>query len=165
MTGPDPARPSGTAPFLPAQWWALPVLRRRQIAGAVAVAIALVLVAVVWMLAGGGEDGTAAAVETDAEATVDTDAEADAFVAALPSERVATWDRLAQCESGGDWSADSGNGFYGGLQFTLESWAAVGGTGSPAANSRDEQIMRAERLYDDQGWGAWPNCSATLGLT
>ena len=157
MTGPEPARPSGPAPFLPARWWALPVHRRRQIAGAVAVAIALVLVGVVWMLAGGGEDGTAAEVETESEA--------DVFVAALPSERVATWDRLAQCESGGDWSADSGNGFYGGLQFTLQSWAAVGGTGSPAANSRNEQIMRGEMLYDDQGWGAWPNCSATLGLT
>ena len=157
MTGPSLARPSGTAPFLPDRWWALPVHRRRQIAGAVAAGLALVLVAAAWMLAGGGADGTAEAAESNAEA--------DAFVAALPAERVATWDRLAQCESSGDWSDDTGNGFYGGLQFTQESWEAVGGTGSPAAASKNEQIMRAEKLYDDQGWGAWPNCSATLGLT
>ena len=74
------------------------------------------------------------------------------------------WDSLAQCESGGNWSIDTGNGFYGGLQFTLSSWQAVGGSGYPNETSRDEQIMRAEILQSKQGWGAWPVCSAKLGL-
>ena len=59
---------------------------------------------------------------------------------------------------------NTGNGYFGGLQFTLVSWEGVGGFGSPANASREEQIMRAEMLYDLQGWGAWPRCSAQLGL-
>jgi LysM repeat protein len=74
------------------------------------------------------------------------------------------WDRLAQCESGGNWSIDTGNGFYGGLQFTLSSWEAVGGTGYPNQASRNEQIMRAKLLQQQQGWGAWPVCSVEVGL-
>jgi len=74
------------------------------------------------------------------------------------------WDRIAACESGGNWAINTGNGFYGGLQFTLGSWAAVGGSGSPAAASREEQISRATMLQARQGWGAWPACSARLGL-
>ena len=74
------------------------------------------------------------------------------------------WDRLAQCESGGNWSINTGNGFYGGLQFTLSSWRAVGGSGLPSQARREEQIMRAEKLKASQGWGAWPACSAQLGL-
>ena len=74
------------------------------------------------------------------------------------------WDDLAECESGGNWSINTGNGFYGGLQFTLSSWRAVGGTGRPDQNSREEQIFRAEKLKDIQGWGAWPACSRKLGL-
>jgi len=74
------------------------------------------------------------------------------------------WDRLAQCESGGNWAINTGNGFYGGLQFTMSSWAGVGGSGSPAAASREEQIARAQILQSRQGWGAWPACSAKLGL-
>lgn len=74
------------------------------------------------------------------------------------------WDRLAQCESGGNWAINTGNGFYGGLQFTISSWQAVGGSGLPSNASREEQIMRAERLLAIQGWGAWPACTAKLGL-
>lgn len=74
------------------------------------------------------------------------------------------WDRLAQCESGGNWAINTGNGFYGGLQFTLSSWRAVGGSGYPNQASRDEQIARAKILQSRQGWGAWPACSAKLGL-
>lgn len=74
------------------------------------------------------------------------------------------WSRLATCESSGDWSADTGNGFYGGLQFTLESWRAVGGIGYPNQASPAEQIALAEKLQTMQGWGAWPACSAKLGL-
>jgi hypothetical protein len=75
-----------------------------------------------------------------------------------------TWDRLAQCESGGRWNINTGNGFYGGLQFTASSWHAVGGSGLPNSASREEQIMRAEMLKARQGWGAWPACSVKLGL-
>ncbi len=74
------------------------------------------------------------------------------------------WDRLAQCESSGNWSINTGNGYYGGLQFSLSSWRAVGGTGYPHQASKAEQIARAEKLKAIQGWGAWPACSAKLGL-
>lgn len=74
------------------------------------------------------------------------------------------WDRIAACESGGNWAINTGNGFYGGLQFTTGSWAAVGGSGSPANASREEQISRGQMLQSRQGWGAWPACSAKLGL-
>lgn len=73
------------------------------------------------------------------------------------------WDEVAECESGGDWSINTGNGFYGGLQFTIESWNAVGGddfASRPDFASRDEQIIAAERLEDVQGMGAWPVCGA-----
>ena len=76
----------------------------------------------------------------------------------------ATWDALAQCESGGNWSINTGNGFYGGLQFTQQSWNGVGMSGSPATASRALQIEAGERLLAIQGWGAWPACSAKLGL-
>ncbi|NLT29399.1 MAG: DUF348 domain-containing protein [Propionibacterium sp.] len=74
------------------------------------------------------------------------------------------WDRLAQCESGGNWSINTGNGYYGGLQFSASSWRAVGGTGLPHQHSREEQIRRAEILKSKQGWGAWPACTRKLGL-
>lgn len=75
------------------------------------------------------------------------------------------WDRLAQCESGGDWNINTGNGYYGGLQFSQQSWEAVGGSGNPAQASKSEQIQRGEQLRQIQGWGAWPSCSAQLGLS
>lgn len=74
------------------------------------------------------------------------------------------WDRLAQCESGGRWNVNTGNGYYGGLQFSLGSWRAVGGSGYPHQASKSEQIARAEALKARQGWGAWPACTAKLGL-
>ena len=74
------------------------------------------------------------------------------------------WDRLAQCEASGNWGINTGNGYYGGLQFTLSSWRAVGGSGYPHQASKSEQIARAEKLLAIQGWGAWPACSAKLGL-
>ncbi|MDO4898368.1 MAG: transglycosylase family protein [Rothia sp. (in: high G+C Gram-positive bacteria)] len=74
------------------------------------------------------------------------------------------WEALAQCESGGNWAINTGNGFYGGLQFTQSSWNAAGGTGSPANASKAEQIRVAENLLQMQGWGAWPACSASLNL-
>jgi hypothetical protein len=146
------ARPPGTAPFLPDAWWGLSLIRRRQIAGAVLVA--LVVPPAVLLRPGGGSSPPTTTGE-----------DAAAYVADMPAQRVATFDSLAQCESGGDWSDDTGNGFYGGLQFTLESWDAVGGTGNPAESSRDEQIMRGQMLQDEQGWEAWPSCARQLGLT
>ena len=74
------------------------------------------------------------------------------------------WDRLAQCESGGNWGISTGNGYSGGLQFSSGTWAANGGTGSAHNASRAEQIRVAERVRASQGWGAWPACSAKLGL-
>jgi LysM repeat protein len=74
------------------------------------------------------------------------------------------WDRLAECESGGNWSISTGNGYYGGLQFSQGSWQAAGGAGNPADASRDEQIRVAENLLAQQGWGAWPSCASQLGL-
>jgi hypothetical protein len=68
------------------------------------------------------------------------------------------WDAVAQCESGGNWSADTGNGYYGGLQFKQSTWRENGGVGSPADASRDEQIAVAERVLATQGPEAWPKC-------
>lgn len=83
---------------------------------------------------------------------------------AYPQEPPGVWDLLAQCESGGNWAINTGNGYYGGVQFLPSSWAAVGGTGLPHEASREEQIARARILLAYQGWGAWPACSARLGL-
>jgi uncharacterized protein YabE (DUF348 family) len=75
------------------------------------------------------------------------------------------WDQLAQCESGGNWAINTGNGYYGGLQFNLQTWRSYGGSGYPHENSREAQIAVAERLRDaNGGYGAWPACSAELGL-
>ena len=75
------------------------------------------------------------------------------------------WDRLAQCESGGNWAINTGNGYYGGLQFNLGTWQAYGGTGLPSEASRETQIAIATKLRDASGgYGAWPHCSSTLGL-
>lgn len=75
------------------------------------------------------------------------------------------WDQLAQCESGGNWSINTGNGYYGGLQFNAQTWRAYGGTGLPHQNSREEQIRIATKLRDARGgYGAWPGCSSKLGL-
>jgi len=68
------------------------------------------------------------------------------------------WDAIAQCESGGNWAINTGNGFYGGLQFTLSTWYANGGTGMPNQASRQEQIRVAENVLHTQGIGAWPVC-------
>jgi hypothetical protein len=84
--------------------------------------------------------------------------------AATAATPTSTWDALAQCESGGNWSTNTGNGFSGGLQFTSSTWQAYGGTGSPADASREQQIAVAERVQASQGWGAWPSCSSQLGL-
>ena len=74
------------------------------------------------------------------------------------------WLSLAACESSGDWAINTGNSFYGGLQFTLDSWRLVGGRGKPHEAHPMEQIARADALQRIQGWKAWPVCSVKLGL-
>jgi resuscitation-promoting factor RpfA len=79
-----------------------------------------------------------------------------------------TWDRLAQCESSGNWAINTGNGYYGGVQFSPSTWRGFGGTkyaSSAHLASRSEQIAIAEKVLDTQGWNAWPSCSRKLGLT
>ena len=76
-----------------------------------------------------------------------------------------TWDQVARCESGGNWGISTGNGYYGGLQFSAGTWRAYGGGAyASTANraSRSEQIAIAERVLAAQGWGAWPSCSSRL---
>lgn len=113
-------------------------------------------------------------VEATAPQALQSEAEKPAYepvAAPVPTKTTAApvasgsvWDRLAGCESGGNWSINTGNGYYGGLQFSLSSWRAVGGSGYPHQASREEQIARAEKLLDLQGWGAWPACTAKLGI-
>lgn len=134
----------GRAP-LPDAWWKLPVQTRRLITVGLLGVLFIVFVVV------------AASSGSDEPDPVE-------YVAELPPDRVATWDSLAECESEGSWNSDTGNGFFGGLQFTLASWEEVNGRGSPANASREEQIMRAEFLYQKQGWDAWPSCSVELEL-
>lgn len=74
------------------------------------------------------------------------------------------WDKLAQCESGGNWKINTGNGYYGGLQFNPTTWRAFGGTGMPHQASREQQIAVAERTLAAQGWNAWPACSRKTGV-
>jgi LysM repeat protein len=73
------------------------------------------------------------------------------------------WDAIAQCESGGNWSIDTGNGYYGGLQFDEGTWKANGGTGNPANASREEQIAVANRVAAARGTSPWPVCGAHAG--
>ncbi|MGW5428196.1 transglycosylase family protein [Streptomyces sp. NPDC004059] len=79
-----------------------------------------------------------------------------------------TWDKVAECESGGSWSADSGNGYYGGLQISQEDWDEYGGTQyaeSADQASRSQQIAVAEKILADQGTKPWAMCALTAGLT
>ena len=98
--------------------------------------------------------------------TKERPAPAPAPVAApVYSSGSSVWDSLARCESGGNWAINTGNGYYGGLQFSLGTWQSYGGTGLPSAASRETQIAVATRLRDASGgYGAWPHCSAQLGL-
>jgi uncharacterized protein YabE (DUF348 family) len=75
------------------------------------------------------------------------------------------WDQLAQCESGGNWATNTGNGYYGGLQFSLSTWQSYGGPGMPHQQSRETQIAIAEKVRAATGgYGSWPACSQSLGL-
>lgn len=88
-------------------------------------------------------------------------------VVAAGSTPVGIWDRLAQCEAGGNWAENSGTIFDGGLQFHPGTWSAYKPAGYPAEAwqaTREQQIYVAERVLADQGWKAWPACSRKLGL-
>jgi pyruvate/2-oxoglutarate dehydrogenase complex dihydrolipoamide acyltransferase (E2) component len=88
--------------------------------------------------------------------------------AAPPAPDDGVWDRLAQCESSGNWAINTGNGYYGGLQFDLATWTDYGGAGyAPRADqaTREQQIAVATKVRDDRGgYGSWPACAAKLGL-
>jgi LysM repeat protein len=92
-------------------------------------------------------------------------------LALAPSASAATdstWDKVAQCESGGNWAIATGNGYYGGLQFSASTWKAFGGGEyATTANraSRAQQIAVAEKVLAAQGWNAWPVCSKKAGAT
>ncbi|SFP47844.1 LysM domain-containing protein [Amycolatopsis arida] len=87
-------------------------------------------------------------------------------IAATPAQaQSVNWDAIAQCESGGNWSINTGNGYYGGLQFKDSTWKAYGGSGKAHNASRDEQIRVAERVLQGQGIGAWPVCGKKAGAS
>jgi resuscitation-promoting factor RpfA len=93
---------------------------------------------------------------------------AGGIATANEAKAASVWDSVAQCESGGNWSINTGNGFYGGLQFTAQTWRAYGGSAYAAyANqaSREQQIAIAQKVLADAGPGAWPVCSVRAGLT
>jgi hypothetical protein len=100
---------------------------------------------------------------------------AGATAVALPLVGVTTahaatetqWDHVAQCESGGNWHINTGNGYYGGLQISASTWRAYGGrhfASLPHRASKHQQIKVAKRIKRHQGWGAWPACSARIGV-
>ena len=102
-----------------------------------------------------------------AATTVAFGAAAVAFAPAASAAPDSDWDRLANCESGGNWAINTGNGYHGGLQFSPSTWCAYGGGEfAPFAYqaTREQQIAVAERTLAGQGWGAWPACSSKLGL-
>ena len=94
---------------------------------------------------------------------------AERSVANYAAGNGSVWDRLARCESGGNWAANSGNGYYGGLQFDKSTWSAHGGNkyaAYPNQASREEQIEIAKRVRESRGnYRAWPTCSARIGLS
>jgi hypothetical protein len=104
------------------------------------------------------------------EATIITVAPAPPAARAAPAATYSgssVWDDLAQCESGGNWSINTGNGYYGGLQFSYATWHGYGGgefADYPHQATREEQIIVAERLRAARGYAPWPSCRAKLGL-
>ncbi len=104
------------------------------------------------------------------EATLVPVAAARAAAPQLPAVRYdgdTVWDALARCESGGNWAINTGNGYYGGLQFSVGTWQGNGGSAYaqyPHQATRAEQIAVAERLRAARGYAPWPACRAKLGL-
>jgi transglycosylase-like protein len=110
----------------------------------------------------GGDDGSTSS--EDSQESVESSESDESSSEPDFSGGGTVWDSLAACESGGDWGINTGNGYYGGLQFLLSTWQAYGGSGYPHENSREEQIRVAENLRADAGFSPWPSCAAQLGL-
>jgi len=88
-----------------------------------------------------------------------------ANAAEAPTKTAHNWDAVAKCEAGGDWHINTGNGYYGGLQFSQSTWQAYGGTASAKRAdlaTREQQIAIGEKVFAKQGAGAWPSCGASL---
>lgn len=104
---------------------------------------------------------------TATSTTIVTEAAPTTQTTAVQSAGDSAWDTIAACESGGNWAINTGNGYYGGLQFSYSTWLGYGGGAyAPTADqaSRDQQIAIAENVLAGQGWSAWPVCSARAGL-
>lgn len=109
---------------------------------------------------------TQAATESVQQAAVKPTTTSRSSAPSVSASDGSIWDKIAACESGGNWSINTGNGYYGGLQFTQSTWNAYGGqTYAARADlaSRDAQITVAQRVQAAQGWGAWPVCSYKAG--
>jgi hypothetical protein len=132
---------------LPAWWWRQSLRLRRRIALAMIVSVCVAFAFAGYRMLPSSQPS-----------------EAEAFVSELPPARVEVWDAMSDCASDQIWDANTGNGYYGGLQFTLQSWEWMGGSGFPHEAPRSEQIMRAEMLWREQGWAAWPGCAEEMGL-
>ena len=115
----------------------------------------------------GGSSEVQTQTSSPAQSSSTNDANAPVEPATTTQATNGVWDRLAQCESSGDWHINTGNGFYGGLQFLPSTWAAFGGhqyASNAHLATREQQIEIAERTQEVQGWGAWPACTSSLGI-
>ena len=106
-------------------------------------------------------------VEAKTESNSGSESKSEPKKTSTPGSVSASWAALAKCESGGNWSINTGNGYYGGLQFSASSWRGAGGgkyAPLPHLASPSEQVATAEKLRANGGWGHWPHCSSKLGL-
>ncbi|ASN40216.1 cell wall function protein [Arthrobacter sp. 7749] len=105
--------------------------------------------------------------KTESNSGSDSESKSEPKKTSTPGSVSASWAALAKCESGGNWSINTGNGYYGGLQFSASSWLGAGGgkyAPLPHLASPSEQVATAEKLRANGGWGHWPHCSSKLGL-
>jgi hypothetical protein len=107
---------------------------------------------------------TAGPIAPPAQVAAATTAPTASPAPAAPATSPGNWDKIAACESGGAWNTNTGNGYYGGLQFNAATWHNYGGSGLPHQASKATQITIAEKVLAEQGWGAWPVCSRKAGL-
>lgn len=113
------------------------------------------------------DDSDEASDSSDSSESSDSSANDNTEASAPAVSNGSTWDALAECESGGDWSTNTGNGYHGGLQFNPTTWNSMGGGQyAPTADqaTREQQIAIASKLQAQAGWGQWPACSSSLGL-
>ena len=123
--------------------------------------------AAMWQAWHAQDPAAAEAFAAQAAAGGPSDAAAAAASVEAPAASGTVWDDIAECESGGNWAINTGNGYYGGLQFSLGTWQQYGGAdyaAYPHEATREEQILVAERLRAARGYAPWPACRAKLGL-